>query len=928
MIIYTNHPIPIPQNHKFGFWGPPSFLGVFDGLGNSICNFKINSNYIRYEYQDGGWEDYDRDMNFGLFWENSGTIRNLNIINSSIAIDNTWTNIYAGILSGKNSGKIDKVNISGDIILNYRAFVGGLVQNNSGDIINSCAKTNIILNDRYHTPGAYGTGSSVAGLVGTSYGHISSSYSVCDIVRDYGNASIAGFVGTNYGEIYNCYARGSIQADILSYIGGFASYNGGIIHNSYSAMKMDIDQLGGERFVVGGFITTIEDRDDSSIINCYWDKTISGVEQAYWNILGEDHKYDIKGLSSQEMFQQSNFKNWDFDIIWKIDQGKNYPELRMVANNSINIPVNPDPTPDPTPDPEPTPTPTPTPDPEPTPTPNPNPTPTPDPTPDPEPTPTPTPDPMPKPEPTPNPAPTPTPTPQPQPNPQPTPKPEPQPIPTPEPEPDPIPMPNPAPAPTPQPVPQPTPVPNPTPNNGNSNQQLNGAANAGLGAVQNALDKQKPGNVDKNDFIASFIDRTDYEIFKQSILDGTIKVNSVTTGEGLIYYDTNRGQIIRPGNEPIVVITNEPQTPVINDKNQSPTNTEQDNSSSQLPEFTGSKQDAPIDPDRLVTDIRKDLAKLENSIVTKFYELLKKDIADQEKALADAKKDIKDNLNFVQTSLGKNVKIPDDLYDLVTNTILDNVNGGKIDKYADDPDKFTQQLGKALKGGSKSSTFATKVGGVTYTVKLDGVSVAGAGFSGATVTWKDKNGKTNTGYFYWSSSSEKLKEALTDYWEATLKMGSKACSEAASYVLTGSKNATKAFEIGFKVIEAINDKDKAKELAAEIGKNFMKEYGGKLLWNNPIKNFLKKFSFGTQLMDIASLGKKAYTMGNTMLTTIKGATQLGKNPGEITSIIKTLDTLKTTYNFSTKDMDDLSEKLKKLENYIKNEPKTSSLAGK
>ena len=272
--------------------------------------------------------------------------------------------------------------------------------------------------------------------------------------------------------------------------------------------------------------------------------------------------------------------------------------------------------------------------------------------------------------------------------------------------------------------------------------------------------------------------------------------------------------------------------------------------------------------------------------------------------------------------------MPDDLYDLVANTILDNVNGGKIDKYADDPDKFTQQLGKALKGGSKSSTFATKIDGVTYTVKLDGVSVAGAGFSGSTVEWKDKNGKTNTGYFYWSSSSDKLKEALTDYWEASLKMGSKACSEAASYVLTGSKNATKAFEIGFKVIEAINDKDKAKELAAEIGKDFMKEYGGKLLWNNPIKNFLKKFSFGTPLMDIASLGKKAYTMGNTMLTTIKGATQLGKNPGEITSIIKTLDTLKTTYNFSTKDMDDLSEKLKKLENYIKNEPKTSSLAGK
>ena len=86
-----------------------------------------------------------------------------------------------------------------------------------------------------------------------------------------------------------------------------------------------------------------------------------------------------------------------------------------------------------------------------------------------------------------------------------------------------------------------------------------------------------------------------------------------------------------------MVITNEPQPPVINDKSQFTTNTEQENSSSQLPEFTGSKQDAPIDPDRLVTDIRKDLAKLENSIVTKFYELLKKDIADQERRLQTQK---------------------------------------------------------------------------------------------------------------------------------------------------------------------------------------------------------------------------------------------------------------------------------------------------
>lgn len=73
--------------------------------------------------------------------------------------------------------------------------------------------------------------------------------------------------------------------------------------------------------------------------DCYYDKIALGLEEENINSGGT-------GVRSSEMKKKSNFKNWDFDTIWQIEEGKNYPTLnrentklkaRIVAELEIQL---------------------------------------------------------------------------------------------------------------------------------------------------------------------------------------------------------------------------------------------------------------------------------------------------------------------------------------------------------------------------------------------------------------------------------------------------------------------------------------------------------------------------------------------------------------------------------------------------------------
>lgn len=98
-------------------WTPFSFSGTFDGNGHAITGFTYNSG---------------NTQNFGLFNQNSGTIKNLTIKECSIS--NTYTNNNSGAIAAQNNsgGIIENCHVSGTI---NGIYVGGIAATNDGNII-------------------------------------------------------------------------------------------------------------------------------------------------------------------------------------------------------------------------------------------------------------------------------------------------------------------------------------------------------------------------------------------------------------------------------------------------------------------------------------------------------------------------------------------------------------------------------------------------------------------------------------------------------------------------------------------------------------------------------------------------------------------------------------------------------------------------
>jgi hypothetical protein len=136
---------------------------------------------------------------------------------------------------------------------------------------------------------------------------------------DYTAASscvIAGFATYNQGLIENSYSDCLLEsfgsgmiAD--SGIAGFALHNYGTINHCYSTCRMISPKM-----PCMGFSKT----NTGTIASCYWDEEISGVTTSAGGI----------GKTTTEMKQQSTYTGWDFENVWGIDPDINdgYPYLR------------------------------------------------------------------------------------------------------------------------------------------------------------------------------------------------------------------------------------------------------------------------------------------------------------------------------------------------------------------------------------------------------------------------------------------------------------------------------------------------------------------------------------------------------------------------------------------------------------------------
>lgn len=237
-----------------------------------------------------------------------------------------WTPIKD--FTGKFDGK--KHTIKG-LWISLSSVVGvGLFANFGGSSDNKMASvSNLFVN--ISKKGITG-GGNVGGICGIlSYGNIENCMVTGDIS---GYQYVGGIVGHNYdnSSISQCASSGNIIA-IDGYVGGILGYYDGScsIKNCYSIANVKTE---------GSYYSSSVYGIGYSAENCYFAGTISGTGDVYpIGVYNTNSYYDSEktkisrkqgALTTKQMKQQASFQGWDFDKIWTIQEGVDYPKLRSL----------------------------------------------------------------------------------------------------------------------------------------------------------------------------------------------------------------------------------------------------------------------------------------------------------------------------------------------------------------------------------------------------------------------------------------------------------------------------------------------------------------------------------------------------------------------------------------------------------------------
>jgi len=222
---------------------------VFEGLGNSIANFKAVFNSIC------------KCKFLGVIGQikPGSTVRDLRLVNFDVE------NPYGyggdtGALVARNSGTIEDVYTSGTMSVNEPLYTGGLAGENTGTILRSASDVYIFV-----------LGSLTGALVGNNAGTIQQSYATGQMISTIG--SLGGLVGVNSkGSISQSYADVSISTE--SMMGGLVAWNeAGVIQDSFATSDLE-----GREYSAGGLVGT----NDSLIVRSYASGT---VEQKNYDLV-------------------------------------------------------------------------------------------------------------------------------------------------------------------------------------------------------------------------------------------------------------------------------------------------------------------------------------------------------------------------------------------------------------------------------------------------------------------------------------------------------------------------------------------------------------------------------------------------------------------------------------------------------------------
>ncbi len=291
-------------------WEPIEvFSGNYDGNGYIISTLTINR-------PDEG--------NLGLFGKLEvqrdpifeGNIKN--IILEDVHIVGGYE---TGAIAGRNSGTLINCLVTGKIVAKgrdeYMGAFGGLVGINNGSIHESSAIIEIQLVDGYNFV--------AGGLAGIS--------NVSSILRSFAGGEImvsnndsnhqiaGGMVGMSISwpgtdVISDCYAYTIISGGNGQILGGLMGQSNGNLFMINSYAVGSVSDTGSK---TGGLIGDVVG--GLNVKDSFWDINTTGQESSS----GSGSEY---GKTTEEMKMQQTFYSWDFNNIWKIEEGISYPLLR------------------------------------------------------------------------------------------------------------------------------------------------------------------------------------------------------------------------------------------------------------------------------------------------------------------------------------------------------------------------------------------------------------------------------------------------------------------------------------------------------------------------------------------------------------------------------------------------------------------------
>lgn len=306
------------------------FYGVLDGGNHTMKNLYLsaslnnNDSGLFTKIENGRIQNLTiyaylsaRSMNSGIL---AGRINNSTIINCKLEGSSISANSYVGGFGGYvvDSNFID-CGYEGTITGRSGMYLGGIAgRSYDVNLYNCYSKTRIISGD-----------ANIGGLIGGASGTttISESYA-----EGYLKAQcfIGGLIGSNYEKctIEDSYANSTLNGVFVPPAGyNLGESTGGLVGQNRTPSYSEATNLSiRNSYFVGrlsGFIKyPLSPPTVGTISSSYFDQTIAEINEPV-----------SQARTTEEMMSQSTYVDWDFDNIWYISEGTDYPQLRFNMND-------------------------------------------------------------------------------------------------------------------------------------------------------------------------------------------------------------------------------------------------------------------------------------------------------------------------------------------------------------------------------------------------------------------------------------------------------------------------------------------------------------------------------------------------------------------------------------------------------------------